>query len=140
MIPILKRLNNIEAENFMALSVVETGTVEPKIIAREKSQAVRKGRLRPDAVNIVLQPRRFADMTEYDLKKVAMEIATIGRSGLDVNSPETPYQLKNPPGDFSVSLKQIPTKRKPVSRLFYYDFHPPPRERYSATPLSNRAI
>ena len=124
----------------MDLSVVETGTVEPKIIAREKSQAVRKGHLRPDAVNIVLQPGRFADMTEYDLKKVAIEIATVGRSGLDVNSPETPYQLKNPPGDFSVSLKQIPTKIKPVSRVFCYDFHPPPRERYSATPLSNRAI
>ena len=40
-----KGLTTIEAENAMALSVVEAEGIEPKIIAREKSQAVKKGGL-----------------------------------------------------------------------------------------------
>lgn len=40
-----KGLTTIEAENAFALSVVEVKTLDPKIIAREKSQAVKKGGL-----------------------------------------------------------------------------------------------
>ena len=40
-----KGLTTIEAENAMALSVVEANGLEPTIIAREKSQAVKKGGL-----------------------------------------------------------------------------------------------
>lgn len=60
------------------------------------------GGLRPDAVEYCASAiRRFAGMVEDDLKHVAMEIAALGRSGLDVNSPERRYQLKTLPGDFS---------------------------------------
>ncbi len=38
-----KGLTTIEAENAMALSVVETKTVTPEIVAREKAQALKKG-------------------------------------------------------------------------------------------------
>jgi hypothetical protein len=40
-----KGMTTIEAENAFALSVVETKTLDPKIISREKSQAVKKGGL-----------------------------------------------------------------------------------------------
>ena len=40
-------------------------------------------------------------LQQEELKKIAMEIATEGRSGFDVNTPTKQYQLKTLPGEFS---------------------------------------
>jgi tetratricopeptide (TPR) repeat protein len=72
---------------------------------------------RLDAVMYCLSAlERFAGMSPERVRAIALEIAVLGRSGLDINNPETRYQLTNLPGDFSglqlmallyVAFKQI---------------------------------
>ena len=58
--------------------------------------------VRPDAIMYCLSAlEEFKDMSPERVQAIALEIAILGRSGLDINNPETRYRLKNMPGDFS---------------------------------------
>jgi hypothetical protein len=59
---------------------------------------------------------KFEEMSPERVKAIALEIAMLGRGGLDINTPDTRYRLKNMEGDFSglqlmslmyVAFKQI---------------------------------
>jgi tetratricopeptide (TPR) repeat protein len=70
-----------------------------------------------DAVMYCLSAlERFAQMSPDQVRQVALEIAMLGRTGIDINNPEHRYQLRSLPGDFSglqltsymyVAFKQI---------------------------------
>lgn len=58
--------------------------------------------LRPDAMMYCLSAlEKFEAMSPERVQAIALEIALLGRSGLDINNPETRYRLKNLEGDFS---------------------------------------
>jgi hypothetical protein len=60
------------------------------------------GAPRPDAIEYcVAAIKRFSKMSPEEVKKIAGEIAILGRSGFDVNNPAKRYQLKSMQGDFS---------------------------------------
>lgn len=58
--------------------------------------------LRMDAVMYCLGAlERFAQMRREDVQAVAFEVALLGRRGIDVNDPETTYELRSLPGEFT---------------------------------------
>lgn len=60
------------------------------------------GELRMDAVMYCLEAlKTFADMPTKAIAGVAMEAATLGQSGLDVNNPDKAYELRTIPGTYS---------------------------------------
>jgi len=60
------------------------------------------GELRMDAVMYCLEAlKTFADMPTKAIAGVAMETATLGQSGLDVNNPDKKYELRTIPGTYS---------------------------------------
>lgn len=60
------------------------------------------GAPRMDAVMYCLAAMQHFDaMSEAELRVVVLEIATIGRQGLDVNDPDRRYSLRSMPGDYS---------------------------------------
>jgi hypothetical protein len=75
------------------------------------------GGMRPDAVMYCVSAlEKFEQLSPERVQAIALEIAMLGRSGLDINTPDTRYRLNNMPGDFSglqlmslmyVAFKQI---------------------------------
>jgi Flp pilus assembly protein TadD len=60
------------------------------------------GGLRPDAVEYCAAAiKTFSAMPEDEVKKIAMEIAAKGATGLDIDSAITRYELKSLQGDFN---------------------------------------
>lgn len=60
------------------------------------------GELRPDAVMYCLDAlQKFSTMSQHEIAGVAMEAATLGQSGLDVNNPDKSYQLRTIPGNYT---------------------------------------
>jgi len=58
--------------------------------------------LRPDAVMYCLDAlNKFESMSTKLIAGVAMEAATLGQSGLNVNNPDSSYQLRTIPGEYS---------------------------------------
>jgi tetratricopeptide (TPR) repeat protein len=57
---------------------------------------------RPDAVEYMMGAmKRFAEIPREQVGRVAMEIAQIGETGLEINNPLKRYSLTNLDGDFS---------------------------------------
>jgi tetratricopeptide (TPR) repeat protein len=57
---------------------------------------------RPDAVMFCLSAlKRFQGMSAAEINKINLEIALLGRKGLDVHDPEPKYSLKGLKGSFS---------------------------------------
>jgi tetratricopeptide (TPR) repeat protein len=62
----------------------------------------RGGDLRPDVVMYMSAAlERFEKMNQQQIKALAMEIAMLGQSGLDINNPDKKYVLKTIPGSFT---------------------------------------
>lgn len=60
------------------------------------------GELRTDAIMYCLDAlQKFSTMSPQAIAGVAMETATLGQSGLDVNNPSKTYQLRTIPGDYT---------------------------------------
>jgi tetratricopeptide (TPR) repeat protein len=58
--------------------------------------------LNQDAVNYCLSAlEKFKGMSSQEIKGVALETATLGQSGLDVNNPDKRYQLRSIPGNYT---------------------------------------
>ncbi len=58
--------------------------------------------VRPDAVMYLLSTiRQFEKLSRAEIQKISFEIALLGQTGLDPNSPEQKYELKSLPGRFS---------------------------------------
>lgn len=58
--------------------------------------------LRPDAVMYCLDAlQKFSTMSTQAIAGVAMETATLGQSGLDVNNPNKTYGLRTLPGNYT---------------------------------------
>lgn len=55
-----------------------------------------------DAVDYCLSAlEKLKGMTHQEIKGVALETATLGHSGLDVNNPDKSYQLRSIPGNYT---------------------------------------
>jgi tetratricopeptide (TPR) repeat protein len=60
------------------------------------------GELRPDAVMFCLDAlQRLSKLSPQEVGGVAMETATLGQSGLDINNPGKTYELRTLPGNYS---------------------------------------
>ena len=60
------------------------------------------GELRPDAVMFCLDAlQRLSTLSPKEVGGVAMETATLGQSGLDINNPGTTYEIRTLPGIYS---------------------------------------
>jgi len=71
-------------------------------IAREEYQAKSQDAIRMDTVMYCLAAvERFESMDEDAVRQVTLEIALLGRSGLDVNNSEKTYTLSSLPGTYS---------------------------------------
>ena len=75
-------------------------------LARRALQAiahkVARGIERPDAVMYCLDAiERFEKILRAEVRRIALEVATLGKKGLDVNGPAQQYRLKSLPGAFS---------------------------------------
>jgi tetratricopeptide (TPR) repeat protein len=71
-------------------------------IAQASMRSAVGGSLRMDAVMYcVAALEKFEAMPEADLKTVGLEIATMGRQGIDVNNPGQRYRLKSLEGEFT---------------------------------------
>jgi tetratricopeptide (TPR) repeat protein len=58
--------------------------------------------LNQDAVGYCLNAlEQFKDMSRQEVAGVALETATLGQSGLDVNNPDKTYQLRSIPGNYT---------------------------------------
>ena len=58
--------------------------------------------IRPDAIEYMIAAmKRFAKLPREQVGRVAMEIALLGQSGLEINNPSKRYSLTNLDGDFS---------------------------------------
>ena len=72
-----------------------------KLAERSFRSAVSAG-VRPDATAYCLDAlRKFGAMTPDRIRKIGVEIALLGQRGLDTNSPDQKYTLRNLPGQFS---------------------------------------
>ena len=71
-------------------------------IAHQKMRDKVDGALRMDVVMYCLGAlQKFRDLGAAKAKAVTIEIAMLGRSGLDINDPAQKYTLKSLPGQFS---------------------------------------
>ncbi len=71
-------------------------------VAHQTMQAKVAGNLRPDAVMYCLDAlKMFERIGRAKTGAVAIEIATLGRSGLSINDPAQKYTLRSLPGNFS---------------------------------------
>lgn len=58
--------------------------------------------LNQDAIDYCLQAlEKFKGMSHQEIAGVALETATLGHSGLDVNNPDKSYQLRSIPGNYT---------------------------------------
>lgn len=58
--------------------------------------------LNQDAVNYCLSAlKKLKGLSPQEIKGVALETATLGQSGLDVNNPDKTYQLRSIPGNYT---------------------------------------
>lgn len=58
--------------------------------------------LNQDAIDYCLQAlEKFKSMSHQEIAGVALETATLGQSGLDVNNPNKAYQLRSIPGNYT---------------------------------------
>jgi len=104
----LTTVNEIEEADQLFHKVIEMKAPEPilelaKTGLREIAEASFKAQgLRPDAVFYCLGAlQRFAKLPAIRTKQIAYEIGMLGRSGLDVNNPDSRYTLHSLPGEFS---------------------------------------
>ena len=71
-------------------------------LAHETMRKAVAGNIRPDAVMYCLEALRYFDKCGgTKTSAVTMEIAMLGRSGLDINDPDQQYTLTSLPGKFS---------------------------------------
>lgn len=71
-------------------------------IAHTNLREATGGEIRMDAVFYLMDAlQRFANMEAAQVGQVAMEIAVLGRQGLEINNPDQQYQLNNLTGKFS---------------------------------------
>lgn len=71
-------------------------------IAQAVFRARAGGHERPDAVMYLLGAlERFAGAPPRDVQAVGLEVALLGRGGIDTNDPDQKYSLKSMPGKFS---------------------------------------
>ena len=114
-----------EADDLLKEAISINGTSQLAELARRERSKIAQANLRAavggaprmDAVMYCIGAlEKFETMSPERVKAIALEIAILGRSGLDVNNPESRYRLKNMPGDFSglhlmslmyVAFKQI---------------------------------
>jgi tetratricopeptide (TPR) repeat protein len=85
-----------------ASQVAEIARQARSSMAQESFRGTSGGTPRMDAVMYCLDAlERFDAMTPDQIQAVTMEIALLGRQGLDTNDPTPKYKLRSMPGDFT---------------------------------------
>lgn len=60
------------------------------------------GGIRMDVVMYMVDAlEKFSRMSKQQIRHITLEIAVLGRSGLDINNPDKTYRLKTLPGEYS---------------------------------------
>ena len=71
-------------------------------LAHKRLKAGRPDGFRPDVVLLIVEAlQTFRKVGPKKRKAIALEIAVLGRSGLDINDPAPKYKLKSRPGNFT---------------------------------------
>lgn len=71
-------------------------------LAHETMRGTVAGGVRPDVVMYLLGAmQRFRDLERVKTGAITMEVAMLGRNGIDINDPAQKYTLKSLPGKFS---------------------------------------
>ena len=82
--------------------IAELARTDRSRIAQANLRSNAGGGMRPDAVFFCLDAmQRFHALGEEQAKAITFEVAMLGRSGFDINSPDKKYTLKSLPGHFS---------------------------------------
>lgn len=83
-------------------SLAETAKEMRSRIANQNFRYRAEVEPRMDAVMyLVGAMKTFSEMSNEDVKKVGLEIAALGMNGINVNDPQSQYQLRTLPGTFS---------------------------------------
>lgn len=91
-----------------AHAVAETARQGLTRLATSAMRAKASGNLRMDAVFYMVDAiKRFRKMTPHLVGQIALEIAVLGRSGLETNDAEKRYELKLLPGESFSGLNLI---------------------------------
>ena len=70
--------------------------------AHKNLRGATAGGIRMDVVMYLADAlQKFSGMNRREVSHITLEIAMLGRSGLDINDPERKYRLKTLPGEFS---------------------------------------
>ena len=69
--------------------------------AHERLKCSSVGGFRPDVMYISSALQTFKQLGPQQCRAIALEIAMLGRNGLDINDPTDKYTLKALPGSFS---------------------------------------
>lgn len=71
-------------------------------IAQKNLRKGNVGDIRPDVVMYIAQAlKTFDAVGTKQMQQITLEIAMLGRNGLDINNPDTKYRLKNLEGEFT---------------------------------------
>jgi Flp pilus assembly protein TadD len=89
-------------QRFPEHSIAEMARQMRSALAQSRMREATEGKLRMDAVFYLQDAlQRYADMEPTKVGQVAMEIALLGRQGLEINDPGKQYRLNNLAGEFS---------------------------------------
>lgn len=89
-------------ERFPQHPIAEMARAARTRLAQDQMREATGGGVRMDAVFYMQDAlQRFAGMSPAQVGQLTMEIALLGRQGLEVNNPDKRYRLQNLEGDFS---------------------------------------
>jgi len=82
--------------------MVETAEKARTAFAQKRLKSRSVGGFRPDVMMYIASAlKTFSKQGPKDCRAIALEIAMLGRTGLDINDPSEKYNLKSLPGTFS---------------------------------------
>ena len=103
---IIKQVEAITDRPVQVVEVADLPVMAKIKIASERAHKNLRGAvaggMRMDVVMYLADAlQKFSGMNRREVSHITLEIAMLGRSGLDINDPDRKYRLKTLPGEFS---------------------------------------
>jgi tetratricopeptide (TPR) repeat protein len=103
-----ERQGSIDTADLIYEKLINMGESEPIVELAEEGrtrigmESLKAQGVRLDAVMYCLGAlQKFSGMSSAEIQRITFEIAMLGRSGLDINTPKAKYTLESLPGDFT---------------------------------------